>query len=576
MNLIKCNICLEEKSDTSFGMHLKHKHSMSSKEYYDKFLKDVNEGICPVCKKETKFLGITKKYRKYCSKKCSANDIELKKKREETNLKKYGVKCNLSSKENREKQYKTCEEKYGNKHPQKTNIIKDNCKKRCIEKYGVSSYFKSDRFKEKSIETYLLKSDGKYTHNSQFKETQNKRKESFKLKYDQWNYNYKNTCIERYGVENPMQISEIRAKSQSKYMYNMTNFDSSAELAYYIWLKENNIKFEYQPNIKFEYEYNGKKHIYCPDFLIKNEYIEIKGNHFFENGKMVNPYDRTQDDKYEAKHQCMLKNNVRIITDYNIYITYVNEKYDNYYLSKFKISNIDEIYNNLGDFPFPENGIINKFHKSIWKANRFNHISPFDAWNDKKLIKKVISNRLIYQEAPYTHEKIRQGLNVTKLAPKVSVFKPNLAKRLIQTHLNEYNEVFDPFSGFSGRMLGACSLGKKYIGQDLNKTHIEESIQIKEYLNLNADLECKDIFDSKGKYECLFTCSPYNLKEVWNENETNLSCDEWIDICLSRFECEKYMFVVDKTEKYKEFIVETLENKSHFGKNNEYVVILYK
>ena len=28
---------------------------------------------------------------------------------------------------------------------------------------------------------------------------------------------------------------------------------------------------------------------------------------------MINPYDRTQDDKYEAKHQCMLNNNVIIL-----------------------------------------------------------------------------------------------------------------------------------------------------------------------------------------------------------------------------------------------------------------------
>lgn len=84
----------------------------------------------------------------------------------------------------------------------------------------------------------------------------------------------------------------------------------------------------------------------------------------------------------------------------------------------------------------------------------------------------------------------------------------------------------------------------------------------------------KDIFESTGTYDCLFTCSPYNLKEIWNENETNLSCDEWIDECLKRFTCKRYIFVVDKTEKYKDKIVEEISNKSHFGNNIEYIIVI--
>ena len=34
---------------------------------------------------------------------------------------------------------------------------------------------------------------------------------------------------------------------------------------------------------------------------------------FDENGKMINPFDRSMDDLYEAKHQCMIKNNINIL-----------------------------------------------------------------------------------------------------------------------------------------------------------------------------------------------------------------------------------------------------------------------
>lgn len=43
---------------------------------------------------------------------------------------------------------------------------------------------------------------------------------------------------------------------------------------------------------------------------------------------MCNPFDHSQDALYEAKHQCMLNNNVRILKeiDYKFAIDYFNTK----------------------------------------------------------------------------------------------------------------------------------------------------------------------------------------------------------------------------------------------------------
>jgi len=44
---------------------------------------------------------------------------------------------------------------------------------------------------------------------------------------------------------------------------------------------------------------------------------------------MQNPWDHSQDGIYEAKHQCIIANNVKIIlqSQCNEYIAYVNDKY---------------------------------------------------------------------------------------------------------------------------------------------------------------------------------------------------------------------------------------------------------
>lgn len=254
------------------------------------------------------------------------------------------------------------------------------------------------------------------------------------------------------------------------------------------------------------------------------------------------------------------------------------------------------ILNSLGDFPYdtyqekelisdyskisssPNSlsglKVIKNFHKNIYTSRVGGHITPVEAWNDKDLLLKTILNRMVYHKPPYTPKVIRDGLNISKKAPKVSVFKPSLARFLIENFLNEFDTVFDPFSGFSGRMLGCCSLGKKYIGQDISKEQVLYSNQIIDLLKLNATVIQKDIFESSGEYDCLFTCSPYNLKETWNDNETNLSCDEWIEVCLKNFKCKKYLFVVDKTENYKEHIVYEINNRSHLSSNTEKVILL--
>ena len=52
--------------------------------------------------------------------------------------------------------------------------------------------------------------------------------------------------------------------------------DSLWELAYIIYCLDHKIHIE--RNLKgFEYEYKGKKHLYFPDFIVNEEYVEIKG-----------------------------------------------------------------------------------------------------------------------------------------------------------------------------------------------------------------------------------------------------------------------------------------------------------
>lgn len=65
----KCVIC--GNYYRFLGKHVR-SHGLSDKEYYDKYLRIKDDGICHVCYRPTKFLGLTKGYASTCSLSCAS------------------------------------------------------------------------------------------------------------------------------------------------------------------------------------------------------------------------------------------------------------------------------------------------------------------------------------------------------------------------------------------------------------------------------------------------------------------------------------------------------------------------
>lgn len=248
--------------------------------------------------------------------------------------------------------------------------------------------------------------------------------------------------------------------------------------------------------------------------------------------------------------------------------------------------------------------IVNRYHPSLNEAHRSGCKSPVDGWNDIKSdynkFKKFYENRLRcsdwfkekdnvkYLVQGYVPEFIYGiGLSTSRKFPQVSYFKPSLAKYLIEKYARGFESVYDPFTGYCGRMLGVLAAGKNYYGQDLCESTVREDEQIYDEVYVpyceknnitpkNIVIEVADSEVTNGNFGCLFTCPPYSDLEQWpGVDLVKRSCDEWIDVCMRQVKCKRYIFVVDDTiEKYRENIVETIDNISHFGRNQEYVVVI--
>ena len=151
-----CQICQREFSSfCGLANHLK-SHSIKSKEYYDKYGKEINEGICIVCGEKTSFINIKEGYLKHCSNRCVILDPEVQKKRYKSiDWDKMKQKQRLKLKETNEKRKLTTLKKYGVEHIFQSSEITTKRINSYIQKYGVDNPAKSDFIKKKIKDTCI-------------------------------------------------------------------------------------------------------------------------------------------------------------------------------------------------------------------------------------------------------------------------------------------------------------------------------------------------------------------------------------------------------------------------------------
>lgn len=244
----------------------------------------------------TSFLNITHGYFKHCkNRSCASSDPIVMLKREKTTFKNYGVKYPAQNKEIWHKVEQTCLKVYNNKNVLGSKYSIQKGKETKFKKYGNENFVNSEKSKL--------------------------------------------TKLKKFGT--------VCSPSWS-YVYDNISFDSSWELAYYIWLKDNNINFKYHPTEKIiKYIGNDNNlHSYTPDFWLidDNIVIDIKGNQFFDkNGNLIIAYNNQS---WKYLYDILIKNNIYIIRKQEIqkYLTYINNTYGKNYLKNFKkVSNKDII-----------------------------------------------------------------------------------------------------------------------------------------------------------------------------------------------------------------------------------------
>lgn len=251
-------------------------------------------------------------------------------KRKQTLIQRYGCTNNLHIKSVEEKVKKNWTEKYGVDNPAKSDSVKEKMKKTISSR----TEEQKNQATKKSKETRLLKYGAYFSKekvektNQTLIEKYGSVEEAYKQRYEK----IQKIFEEKYGTKYPVMMY-----SHKKYCFDNTFFDSSWELAYYIWLKDNGKQFEYHPAYLEYFDEFGKKHEYFPDFIVEGHIVEIKGDHFFnEKGE---PFDKYKNCSWKSKYEFILQKGGKILryNDVKFYLSYVAENYGNDFLKSWKM-----------------------------------------------------------------------------------------------------------------------------------------------------------------------------------------------------------------------------------------------
>lgn len=154
-------------------------------------------GKCPICHKQLRFNTFVSGYRHYCSAKCMRQDPEFLERTKLTNLKKYGCEFPTQSKQVKEKTKSTNLKKYGC-HPRALKETQEKQAQTNLERYGDPNYRNIEGYKQTCRERYGV------DNVSQSRIVKEKKIATTQL---------------HYGVDNPFQAGVIKEKMKQTMMY---------------------------------------------------------------------------------------------------------------------------------------------------------------------------------------------------------------------------------------------------------------------------------------------------------------------------------------------------------------------
>jgi transposase len=154
------------------------------------------------------------------------------------------------------------------------------------------------------------------------------------------------------------------------------------------------------------------------------------------------------------------------------------------------------------------------FFPNRYDARSGNKMSAFDAWHDTNLLQRAIRFQIKHGD-PTTPPRVLRAISMICRTP--SIFRPAVAKFIYERYCPPGGSVWDPCSGYGGRLLGAAAAGVRYLGTDVDSLTVEGNRRLAETVGVDADVRLTpaETFDPP-KVDLVFTSPPYFNREKYS------------------------------------------------------------
>ena len=190
--------------------------------------------------------------------------------------------------------------------------------------------------------------------------------------------------------------------------------------------------------------------------------------------------------------------------------------------------NEDKIFNNSS----VATDICRYFCKSFYDATEPNKKTIPQIYNDDVLLKRIIHNRLgldwldddekgkgVNEAFNFSFKMLIQGMRSMRLVSQISIFKPTVAKWIVNKYSNTNDNVYDYSCGFGARFLGTVVSDRNYFGTD--PLTVPELIQMKNHLKLNGSFfhdGSENVRLNENSIDLSFSSPPYFNQEKYSDD----------------------------------------------------------
>jgi SAM-dependent methyltransferase len=144
--------------------------------------------------------------------------------------------------------------------------------------------------------------------------------------------------------------------------------------------------------------------------------------------------------------------------------------------------------------------LANYFHPHMWSVRVSRYLSPYDVFHDDTLLRSALRRSWTVWPDRFgaNSATLRRMLKTYPGAASVSNFRPTVARAVLHHFSNESDSVVDFSAGYGGRLLGALSMKRTYIGIEPCKAQV---------LGLRSMLKIIKKVETRSSAEVLAGCA---------------------------------------------------------------------